>query len=95
MFPNYMPFLNRMALKVLNRPLDVPNFHLGIFPYEVMENIEDGRLSRTIPMIQTSPVTGGVPVGQTYTGLPGYGSIVPDSLPTQKTPYYGDYLGGG
>lgn len=93
MFPAYKGFLNRLALKVLAKPVDVPNFHLGVAPYEVLQNVERGRLARTMPNLQRDAVTGGVLIGQTYTGVPGWGSIIPNVAPGD-IPYYGEFLGG-
>lgn len=93
MLPGYKSFLNRMALKQLDRPVDVPNFHLGITPYETFENIEGGQFSVTMPDLYRDPLTGGILIGQTYEGISGWGSIVPNLSPGD-IPYYGEPLGG-
>lgn len=60
MIPGYKSFLNRMALKTILKPVEVPNFHLGVYPYEVLENIENGRIAKTTPIFQDTAVMSGV-----------------------------------
>jgi DNA replicative helicase MCM subunit Mcm2 (Cdc46/Mcm family) len=92
MFPGYKQFLNFQALRNILRQPDIPNSHLGIGSDEVLENIEAGQRVKTMPVLRREVVTGGMTAGQTYEGVSGWGTLIPDVTPGD-IPYYGEYIG--
>lgn len=93
MFPGYKNQLTGLALNQVSRPVHEPNYHLGVYPFEVLTNVTRLGYTRTMPEVRQNLVSGGVPVGQTYEGVPGWGSIIPEIM-VDSSPYYGDEIGG-
>jgi len=95
MMPQYKTFLNRVALQTISRSVDIPSPALGVSPFECLEPLNRSRIMFSQPSAANyaDAKTGGLLVGQTYFGVPGFGSLIPEVEPGD-IPYYGESLGG-
>jgi hypothetical protein len=67
MMPGYISFLKAIALKQIQKPLDVPAVSLGIGESELLNPIRHGRAVLSEPRLEA--LTGGIVPGQSYDGL--------------------------
>lgn len=92
--PGYAMWLKAIAMKGINRMVDVPSYELGVAPFEQLESIYRGQVVLTQPSARDygTPRKGGIIPGQSYYGVPGFGDVVPYIDPADH-PWYGERLG--
>lgn len=93
MLPNYKPYLNAVALKMVSVKVDVPAVSLGLA--ETMESVDGAQFETTSNLNIGRTIDGSTIPAGSYFGLPGYGSMIPVIEPDEGQPYFGDPIGSG